>query len=129
MNALHGVEQPPSARNTPAGGQFRVYVPVPGKVLCFPGTESGLSDSLAVLSPSFPDLPACRRCPSGHRAREKLLAPVRTTLARQRNPLDRARHLPGSSATTRHLSGLPVLGRWQDTPCIASAPGHSLPAT
>src|SRR5216684_7854777 len=126
MNALLEVEQPLSTRNTPAGGQFRVYVPVPEKFLCFPGTESSLSDNFAVLSPSFPNQPACRQCPSGHRAPEKLPTLVRTKPAPQGNHPDRVRHPPGSSATRRHRSGLPVVGRWQDTPRIASASAHSL---
>src|ERR1035437_432504 len=128
-NALLRVEQPLRTRNTPAGAQLRVYGPVLGNFLCFPGTESVLWDNPPVLSPSSPDRRACRQCPSGRRVPEKLLSPVRTMSARLRSHPDRVRHPPGSLATRRRLSDLPVLGRWQDTPRIAIARGHSHPPT
>src|SRR6266852_1385699 len=128
-NAQLQVELLPSTRNTPAGGQLRVYGPIPGKVLCFPGTESALPDNFPVLSPSFPGRRACRQCPSGHPVREKLLSPVRTTSARLRSHPARERHPPGSSSTRRRRSDPPVLERLRGTPRTGNVRGYSHLAT
>ncbi len=127
-NALLGIEQMLSTRNTPAGGQFRVYVPAPGKFLSFPGTGNALWNNPAVPSPSSPNQPPCQQCPSGHRGREKLQGPVHTTSARLRSHPDLERHLPGGLTTRPRPSDLPVLGRLRDTPRIGSARGHGHPA-
>src|SRR4029077_16250437 len=78
-SALRRVARPISRRNIPANGRFRVYVPVLGKFLCFPGIGNVPVNSPLVPSQVFLEPPLCLQCPSDLRVRERLPTPVRTT--------------------------------------------------